>query len=242
METIIKYLVEKELATLIYYIFHALGFIAIFAFVLWYGKKIQLTKLQSVLIILIVYPIAYVWMFIQYWISTGFQQFGGNNIVRTFIYVPLIGLIATKILKIEWKKVCHLLAYCPLLIQGTSHYGCIFFSCCEGYPSSWGIYNATKDTVCFPIQPIEATTAILIALFLLLRYKRRNYVLDGLAYPIMLILFGSTRFIWEFFRNNEKILWGCSELAFHALFMCIVGIVAFVIIYRRNKLKLQSKN
>ena len=64
-----------------------------------------------------------------------------------------------------------------------------------------------------------------------------NFVADGLEFPIMLILFGSTRFVWEFFRDNSKLWLGCSNLAFHALFMFIVGLVAYIIIKMRLVMK-----
>ena len=53
--------------------------------------------------------------------------------------------------------------------------------------------------------------------------------------PIMLMLFGFTRFFWEFFRDNEKLWMGCSSLAFHALFMGIVGLMMYVVIRIHNR-------
>jgi len=51
----------------------------------------------------------------------------------------------------------------------------------------------------------------------------------------MLIMFGVTRFILEFFRDNEKILLGCSSLSFHALFMALVGGVAMIVIFAKKR-------
>jgi prolipoprotein diacylglyceryltransferase len=45
----------------------------------------------------------------------------------------------------------------------------------------------------------------------------------------MLVLFGSTRFLFEFLRDNEKMFWGISNLAIHALFMFVVGVIWIVI-------------
>lgn len=84
---------------------------------------------------------------------------------------------------------------------------------------------------------IESLITWLSIGYLLIRAKKRSYVPDGLEFPIMLALFGSTRFICEFYRDNTKIWLGCSSLAFHALFMAVVGIVMIIVlmIKRRNR-------
>lgn len=241
MTELLKWIYYNAYGNLFYYSFHVLGFICVFLFSIWYGKKLKYPWWKSILIVLIVYPVIYFWMYVMFWIETAFSKFGGNNIVRVFIYVPLAGWPVAKLLKIEWKSICNFLAFSPLVVHGVSHFGCIFVGCCMGYPSSWGIYNPRMRTILFPVQIFEALTAILIILYLLLRSKKRNYEPDEFAFPIMLILFGSTRFIWEFFRDNEKIWLGCSALAFHAFFMMLVGIVAYIIIKRKQALKLNPK-
>ena len=44
--------------------------------------------------------------------------------------------------------------------------------------------------------------------------------------------------IFELSRNNEKILLGCSSLAFHALFMVLIGVAVLLYI----KLRPEKKN
>lgn len=225
MNDLIRYVASCGMSDEVYAGFHVLGFLAVFLFVVWYGRKIGLPGWKSVVTVLIVYPVIYGWMYVMYWIESGFQNFGGNNIVRVFVYVPLVGLPVAKLLKVEWKKMLSLLAFAPLVVHGVSHFGCVFVGCCEGYPETWGLYNVIRDEYVFPNQPMEAIVAILIIVYLLYRAKRKRYIPDGIEFPIMLAWFGSTRFLFEFLRNNEKILLGCSDLSFHALFMCVVGVV-----------------
>ena len=235
MNELIKSIYEQGSTGTVYWAFHALGFLTVFLFVLWFGRKIHMKLWQSAVTVLIVFPIVYGWMFVQYWIESGFTRWGGNNIVRVFPYIPLAGLIITALFKVKWKDISHLLAYAPLVVHGTSHFGCIFLGCCNGYPAKWGLYQPNTGAILFPIQPIEAVAAWAIFGILLLRAKRRKYNSDGLEYPIMLMLFGSTRFIFEFFRANEKLWLGCSGLAFHALFMFVVGLVAYFVISRKKR-------
>ena len=239
----IKVVYESGNSKLFYDIFFALGFVSVFSVVTLFGRKIGIKFWKSMLVVLIVYPLAVVLMFFMYWAETGFRQFGGNNIVRVFVYVPLIGYLAAKILKISWKDVCSLLAVGPIAVHGISHFGCVFFGCCYGYPyeAPLALYNAFHDKMLFPIQPIEAITAVLIIINIILRTKNRGYVTDGKEYPLMLIWFGSTRFIFEFFRNNDKLVLGCSPLSFHALFMCMVGIVVVVVMNIREKKMQENK-
>ena len=228
------------LSKTLYDLFFALGFVSVFLFCIFYGRKIGLKVWKSILTVLIVYPIAVIWMFFLCWAETGFQKFGGNNIVRVFVYIPIIAYPVAKLLKIEWKTICELLAFGPLAVHGISHFGCIFVGCCRGYPCSWGIYHRETGVYCFPTQPIEAIAAIAIIVILLLRAKKNHYVATSETYPLMLMLFGFSRFFFEFLRANEKIFMGCSSLSFHAIFMAVVGLIAFIMI-KRKKRKTQNQ-
>ena len=67
----------------------------------------------------------------------------------------------------------------------------------------------------------------------MVRTYKNNYVASEKEYPLMLVMYGGVRFVLEFFRDNEKIVLGCSGLAFHALFMLLVGIVWLVRIKKK---------
>jgi hypothetical protein len=218
-----------------YDVFFALGFVSVLSGLLWYGKKLELSLGKIAVTVLIVYPLVVAWMFVMFWIESGFRHFGGNNIVRIFIYVPLIGLPVARWLKIDKMRMLSLLSFGPLLVHGVSHLGCVFFGCCAGYPCSFGVYNPVYQDIRFPIQPIEAMGAIAIVGYLFYRAKKRNYVPDGREYPLMLVLYGSSRFCFEFLRDNDKLLLGCSNLAFHALFMFVVGVVWLAVLKRKKK-------
>jgi len=64
--------------------------------------------------------------------------------------------------------------------------------------------------------------------------KKTQFITNGELYPLMMMLFGSTRFIWEFFRDNEKLFFGISNLAIHALIMGVVGTAWYLTIRDRN--------
>lgn len=236
----IAWLYEQGWANVIYYGFHVLGFLAVITFNVWYGKKYGIKAKEALITTGIVYPVAYLWIYVLCWAESGFQNFGGNNIVRGFIYFPLIAWPVARLLKIRWGKICDFIAPCICLCHGVSHIGCIFIGCCEGYACTFGIYNPAHEAVLFPVQIFEALTALAIVAFLVWRASRNGYQADGTAYPIMLILFGSTRFLWEFARDNEKLWLGCSALAFHALFMALVGLDLYGTIREKRKKNAQK--
>lgn len=241
MEDFIIFMSELVYHGFTYDLFMFVGFMALLFFYLWRGKVFGISVAKSLLLVFTVYPVAYAWMFIACWIENGFQGFGANNVVRAFVYFPLIAVPVSKMLKMDWKKACDLLAPAPCLAQGVSHWGCTFYGCCHGFEVDWGIYNPQTGTYCFPNPPLEALTALIIVGILLYREKKRNYTIDGLAMPLMLMLFGTTRFLWEFCRDNEKIWLGCSSLAFHALFMAVVGMSMYIIIRRKNNLATENE-
>ena len=229
MSELIKNISDIGLSQTIYDVFFALGFVSVLTGLLLFGKKLRFPLWKTIVTVLIVYPVVVLWMFVMFWMESGFKNFGGNNIVRIFVYVPLMGIPVASLLKLDRKAMLSLLSFGPLLVHGISHLGCIFAGCCAGYPCSFGVYNPFSQDVRFPIQPIEALTAVAIVVFLFWRAKKKNYEPDGYEYPLMLVLFGSTRFLFEFLRDNEKMFWGISNLAIHALFMFVVGVIWIVI-------------
>ena len=212
--------------TVMYYMFHVFGFIATVIYALIFYRKFKLSIWRTLAFVLTVFPIAYAFMWFQYWVASGFKAWG-NNIVRVFIWIPFIGLPFAKLYKIDYHKCIEFLAPIPCIIHGVAHFGCVFEGCCYGYPSNPGIWNPALQEYRFPIQFIEAGVAIIIAILVIMRLHKFGYDGTSKSYAFMLMLFGSTRFILEFFRDNTKEFWGISNLALHALLMLALGIFFF---------------
>jgi prolipoprotein diacylglyceryltransferase len=218
-----------------YYLFHAIGYIGTVIFYVYYGKKYGLKQWQTLSILLPCYIVVYLWIYVLSWAESGFRVWGGNNIVRAFIYLPLLFLISGKIFRIKFSLLSDLFAPALCLAQGISHIGCIFQGCCGGYQCSWGIYNRISQVTLFPVQLFEAATALAIVVILIAMSLKEKYIPTGHHYPLMLVLFGTTRVFWELFRDNEKILLGFSVLSIHALLMAVIGAVWLIILNKRRK-------
>jgi len=223
----IHWTVDVGINGILYDAFFAAGFVAVLIFNLVNCKNFKIKVWKAILFTVLVYTLSVLWMFFLYWAESGFKDWGGNNIVRIFIWVPLFAWPVAKLLKLDWKTCCEYIAPCLCVVHGVAHLGCIFAGCCHGYPWKYGIWNPQLDCKTFPVQPIEAIVAIAIVIVICVRQKRRSYDPDGLSYPLMLILFGSTRFMLEFARDNDKLFLGISSLALHALLMLIVGLAFY---------------
>lgn len=215
----------RSLNTPLYNFFFVAGGVVLINFCFANAKNYKIPLKKAIPFILCVYSLAVTWMFFLFWAESGFKNFGGNNIVRIFVWVPLIAWPFSKLFRLDFQTVCDYLAPVVCIQHGVSHFGCMFGGCCYGYPWQHGIYNHILAYKTFPIQPIEALVAVGIVLFIWLSEKKHAFKITGEYYPLMLILFGYSRFLLEFARDNDKLFLGISNLAIHALFMGIVGTV-----------------
>ena len=227
LSKLIHAVVDAGKGELFYNIFFALGFVVVIIYTLLNCKNYKISRGKGLLFSFCVYTVTVLWMFFLYWMESGFKNWGGNNIVRIFIWIPVVAYPFCKWMKIDWVSACEFLAPCAAMVQGISHYGCIFRGCCCGYPFEHGIWNPALNINTFPTQPIEACVAVAVVIYVLIRQRKLNYAPDGLTYPIMLMLFGYSRFFLEFLRDNDKIIFGISNLAIHALIMGLVGTAVY---------------
>jgi prolipoprotein diacylglyceryltransferase len=237
INSVLQYCYEQGWSQGIYQGIVIFAFIAQMIFLIFYRKKYNITLLQSIITVLIVYPVAYYLMLVLAWIENGFQNWGANNIVRVYIYIPLIAIAVAKILKLPSGKMIDYLAPSMALQHVIGHSVCPFAGCCEGYQCSWGIWNPMTNTRLFPNQWLECIVALIIFWYTLRLAKQEKYVGTGKVFATFLLTFGSTRFFLEFLRNNEKLLLGISGLALHALFMTVVGTVWLMFLYEINQKK-----
>ncbi len=210
----------------IYYLFWFLGLVAVLAVGYFTRKRYEFSFAKSMLYIVLAVATGYVLLWVTSWIVGGGKMMG-LNYVRIVTVLPLTIWLITLVFKDSFWKVADFIAPLLAIFHGVTHIGCIFEGCCHGYPSSWGLYSNEVGAVCFPSQPLEAISSLLTAVVLLFMMKRN--VQEGKLYAWYLIMFGGTRFLWEFLRDNDKVWLGVSELAIHALIAFIVGIAVLAV-------------
>lgn len=210
----------------LYFTFWFIGAVSVIVGGYFLGKRYGFPFSRSVLYVAAAVAMGYGLLFLTSFIFNG-GKIGGLNFVRVVTFLPIPIWILTFIYKDSFGDIADFLAPLVALYHGITHIGCMFPGCCHGYPAQWGLYSNTAEAVCFPIQPIEAASSVLIGVLLIDMQKKG--IQNGRLYAWYLLLFGGTRFVWEFFRDNAKIWYGVSELAFHALTAMILGLIALVI-------------
>lgn len=241
MNDLLHTITDHSLNQLIYNIFFVGGFVAVLLFNIFNAKNFRIAKMRAVFLTILVYVVSTFWMMVLCWVENGFKNFGANNIVRVFIWVPVFTWPVSKLLKLDFKTCCDYLSPCLCVVHGVAHLGCIFAGCCHGYPWKYGVFNPALGIKTFPIQPIEALIAILIVIIIWVRQKKHDFRVDGESFPLMLMLYGYTRFLLEFARDNNKIFLGISDLAIHALIMALVGTAWYFTAREYNRKHAHSK-
>lgn len=237
----IQWVYEQGLADKVYNLFIFGGLIVSIIFNLWHCQKYKIGAVKAFFITLIQNIIDVVWMNFYSKLIAGFDPTATSNAVKIIVFLPLFLYPISLVFKTGWRRTCDFMAPSRALYFGVSKFACLFTGCCAGYECSFGIYNPAARTTCFPAPLLEALVSLAIMVVLLVIAKRNEYKPSGLLMPIFLILFGFTRFFLEFARSGEKLWLGCSDLAFHALFMMVVGIIMYVIIKRKSEIKSDEK-
>ena len=234
---LIRFLAERELSQTVYNSFLVLSFAGWFLFNLRSGKNYGIPPGKRIVISAVVWPVAYGLLYVLYWIESRFSAWGSHNIVRGFIWFPFIALALAKLLHLRGRTVVDYIAPGCSLSQGIAHLGCSFAGCCYGFPAERGIWNPQFNDIRFPNQILEALAALLVFAVCARYAKKRRYDGSGRVYPLFLILFGVTRFLLEFLRDNRKVLGSVSLLALHCVIMVLVGAVWLIIRHTQDRKK-----
>ena len=225
------------------------GFLTLTFHAIWYARKMNESVWKSVLVLWAGNTLTLTCMAIFSAVHSGQNFFSLSfltnlpnlplTMLHGFIYFPIVSVPLARALKIDASKINDATAITAIFYQGWGHLGCIFTSCCYGYPSSFGVYNVFENCTVFPVQLFDALSCFLIGALLALYLKKKEYNAGGVLYPTMLLSYGFVRFIWEFARNNKKLWAGLSADSFHSIALMVVGAIGLylVIIYNDKKMR-----
>ena len=129
-------------------------------------------------------------------VGTGANYFG-------FAFIsPLIVTAFCLLITADPLRQLDFLALALPLALVVSKIACFCHGCCGGIEWEYGLYNYLSERKEVPVQLMEAGSAFVIFIILLLI---KNKLKTGMIYPIYIILYSSTRFISEFFRFEENV-------------------------------------
>lgn len=237
-----KIFYKLGIQNLLYWGCYVLGFIAIFIFNFFYAKKYGLDRKKALLFTIVSYAGIFLWSFILAWFANGFT-WGHHNAIRVYIWMPVLMLATCRLFKFDWKTSLEYIVPSTCIVYGIARFGCFFPGCCYGVEAEWGIYSVEAGHNCFPVTEVESLTSLIIAGITIFIAHKKNYeVGDATLYPIMLVMYGFTRFIWEFFSASPRVLLNVTELGVWAFVTGLIGVIWLVVIFfiRKNKNKNQE--
>ncbi len=130
---------------------------------------------------------------------------GGDGVSNYSIYgavflTPVLIMLSARVINQPWRQIIDMVALSEMFARAFGKLGCVFFGCCWGFECDYGVYNYLQKKTMFPSPIFEVgTMLIIIVIGFLFLYKSKRYV-PGCLYPIMSLLYGVTRFFWEFTR------------------------------------------
>ena len=219
-----------------YYFFHVAGFVASVIYLYAVFPKYGVNRIRGMALAACTYLTAYALMLLLFWAVTG--NFGGQNVIRVFLFLPLILLLYANTFDVDYKKSLDFAAPVLCIAQAFGKIGCTASGCCESQIEvAWGVYNQYTETRLFPVQIAEGITALAIAIAVILIARRGGYRCGGRTMAWMWVMFGPTRVFWEFFRANEKLFLGLSELSLWSIALTAAGTIWLILSNRQANKK-----
>lgn len=136
--------------------------------------------------------------------ANGIPNTSNMAIYGAVMFTPIILIVAALITRQPWKRIVDMVAPSGVIFTACAKMGCFFLGCCAGIECSFGVYSSRHGTKVFPSPVFEfITMLIIIAVAFWYAFKSDKFV-SGTVYPVVGILYGSTRFFWEFLRYYDN--------------------------------------
>ncbi|HSI73024.1 MAG TPA: prolipoprotein diacylglyceryl transferase family protein [Fimbriimonas sp.] len=108
--------------------------------------------------------------------------------------------------------------------EAVGRIGCFLGGCCYGSETtcSWAVYQ--HDAYRHPAQIYSAVTAAAMFVGLAWLYWKLN-LKEGMLFRLYLLLFGASRFVIEFFRQRDSLIFGLSPMQWFCLELIVTAAV-----------------
>lgn len=222
-----------------YWGMYAVGTFAMFLTSLFTYKKFRINSLQAYIFTVIAFFGDWLGAFIMGKVyelalaSIGVTKPSSYAIYGAVFVMPVVVMLFAVIAKQPWRKILDMVAMSELFARAFGKLGCLFIGCCAGVECNFGIYNFRHETTMFPSQIFEfITMLIIIVAGFCFAFRSKKYV-PGSLYPLTALLYGGTRFFWEFTRYytyeaERYLILGMSLWQFCSLITVMLSIVWLV--------------
>ena len=161
----------------------------------------------------------------------GFVELGiwsGRSIYGGLFFTPLFMWLVAKLIRVSYADVMDLSAPGGLILISLLKLRCYFDGCCYGRI----IYSNYGPSFRFPSQIVECVTALILAAIIVLMLRKRKW--RGTLCAYFFVLYGSTRFILNFFRATRPWFGPFASGTIWSVVAVVIGI-AWILLYRRKQ-------
>lgn len=206
--------------------FLIIGMIAMLLCLIYCGRDYQITGWKVIIIAVSLTVIGYVGAHLMAFVEIG--NWGGRSYYGAVFLVPVLMWPIAKMLRLQYTDVMDISAPNGCIMLIILKIKCKIDGCCYGrffYPSE-GI------KIQFPSQIVEGVAAAILAGVLIRMIKKGNR--RGSIYCWYLILYGSTRFVLNFFREIVPWIGPFAAGTFWSIVSVILGIGSLYLVRNRK--------
>ena len=168
--------------------------------------KTKRTVVGAVLLPLVIFAVCFVGAKLLY-IAENYEafrrnglKFDGLSLFGAIFITPLFAFLVSFFRKDKTARLLDEIIYFELIMLVAIRTGCFLQGCCEGIT----LWKGELNPIVLPAQLIEAFLDLLILEYCIkLRDSRGK---EGRMFPWFMMLYGVSRFLLEFIRNNPKAL------------------------------------
>ncbi len=163
-----------------------------------------------------------------FYVENGY--FAGMSYYGGILLMPISCILLAWLLHIPYRDMMDMCGASAGGMLAVMRLQCVYFGCCKGIEMTLG----SGKTFAFPSPVVELIT-VLILMFIILWIGKEHQKYKGKLFPIYLILYGSTRFILNWFRSgNQPFVWILPPGNFWSIVAMLIGGVWLYVMARMS--------
>lgn len=154
----------------------------------------------------------------------------GLSFYGAVLLIPILFLIVARLIKLPYSQLLDNCAPAVCVMLAWMKVECVTTGCCKGRVL---FENAAGEAVRFPSQITELVNALVIMVILMLIMRKPKH--RGKIYPLFMVIYGGTRFIWNLFRETNPFIWILPAGNFWSLISIAVGLVWLLVLRKKEE-------
>lgn len=162
---------------------------------------------------------------LMFYVENG--RFGGTSFFGAILFAPFFMVVVGLVLRVPYGRLMDLCASAECLMLAILKFDCMLGDCCSGRTiATLGIQ--------FPSQFVEMMTSLIIMLKLVQMENQPRH--RNTLYCHYLIMYGVTRFVWNFFRDNLSPFVGILPPGhFWSVVSTVIGLLLLLLVNIKEK-------